>query len=217
MGEKREYAISRYENNVDFIPEFVEGKFEIPFIKPETFDSAITFMPFNLARSMHYKQERYGIHFFIHDYQFTNIWTQREKYKNLLPKFKAVMTPDFSPYYDWPIMVQRWNHYRKHLIGSWMQDIGCKVYPTITWSDERSLEWCFEGEPYKSTVCVSSVGTQKNKDDMILFLRGYDRMMEVLEPETILFYGKIPDECEGNIVPVDTFHERFKKGGDEVD
>lgn len=210
MGENRAYAISTFENNVDFVPEFVEGEFEIPFIKPEPYVET-TYMPFNVARSLQYKRERYGIHFFIHDYQFQNMWVRREKYRNLLPEFKAVMTPDFSPYYDWPIMVQRWNHYRKHLLGAWMQSIGCRVYPTITWSDERSLEWCFDGEPYRSTVCVSNVGMRKNKDNQRLFLIGWDRMMEVLEPETIIFYGTVPKECQGNIVLMEEFTKRFKE------
>ena len=210
MGEKRDYAIERFENNVDFIPEYVEGEFDIPFIKPEPYDEDITFIPFNLASSRRNKAD-VGIHFFLHDYQFQRLWTDREKYRGMLTKFKAVMTPDFSPYYDWPVMVQRWNHYRKHLLGAWMQDIGCKVYPTVTWSDERSLEWCFDGEPYRSTVCVSSVGTQKRPEDKLLFMRGWDRMMEVLEPETILFYGAIPEECEGNIIPIMTFQNRFER------
>ena len=86
MGEKREYAISRYENNVDFIPEYVEGEFDIPHILPETYDGPVTYMPFNIARSLQYKRNRYGIHFFIHDYQFQNLWTQREKYSLKLPR-----------------------------------------------------------------------------------------------------------------------------------
>lgn len=210
MGEKREFAISRYDNNVDFIPEYVEGEFEIPFIKPEPYVEA-EYIPFNCAGTQWYKREDKGIHFFTHDYQFERLWSSREKYREMLMQFKAVLTPDFSPYYDWPIMVQRWNHYRKHLIGAWMQDIGCRVYPTITWSDKRSLEWCFDGEPFRATVCVSSVGTQKRKEDKLLFMRGWDRMMEVLEPETILFYGAIPEECYGNIIPMVEFTKRFKE------
>lgn len=210
MGEKRTFAIEHFDNNVDFIPEYVEGEFEIPFIKPEPYVETV-YMPFNEARSLQYRRDRYGIHFFIHDYQFTSLWNQREKYKNLLPEFMAVMTPDFSPYYDWPIMVQRWNHYRKHLLGSWMQSIGCRVYPTITWSDARSLEWCFDGEPFRSTVCVSNVGMQKNKGNRKLFLDGWFRMMEVLEPETIIFNGKVPGECKGNIVPMKEFTRKFKE------
>lgn len=205
----KENVISRYENNVDFIPEYVEGKFDIPFIKPEKYVET-TFVPFNMAGSI-YKREEVGIHFFIHDFQFQRLWTMREKYKAMLPEFRAVMTPDFSLFTDWPKMVQMWNHYRKHLLGAWMQELGCLVYPTIRWSDESSYEWCFDGEPMGGTVCVGSVGTQGSKETRRLFLSGYEKMMEVLKPETILFYGKIPSECTGNIIPLDTFTSRFKE------
>ena len=210
MGEKRTYAISRFENNVDFIPEFVEGEFDIPFIKPELYVEA-QYIPFNCAGSSWYKREEKGVHFFIHDYQFQGLWNNRERYAEMLKQFKVVLTPDFSPYYDWPVMVQRWNHYRKHLLGAWMQSIGCRVYPTITWSDERSLEWCFDGEPYRATVCVSNVGMQKNPDNRRLFMIGWDRMIEELDPDTIIFYGNPPTECKGNIVLMEEFTKRFKE------
>ena len=217
MSDNRPYAISRYTNNVDFVPEYVDGEFEIPFIKPEPYVEA-EYIPFNFARATRSGRNKKGIHFFLHDYLFENLWVHREKYRALLTEYKVILSPDFSPYMDWPIMVQRWNHYRKHLLGSWMQEIGCRVYPTVTWSDERSLKWCFDGEPTHSTVCVSSVGTMKKKDDKILFMRGYDRMLEVLEPETILFYGNIPKECEGNIVWIEPFYKRaYRKGGNKID
>ena len=218
MSDKRPYAISRYINNVDFTPEYVEGEFEIPLIKPEPYVPVKEYIPFSHASSSVACRKDKGIHFFIHDYLFENLWKSREKYRNLLTQFGAVMTPDFSPYMDWPIMVQRWNHYRKHLLGAWMQDIGCLVYPTITWSDERSLQWCFDGEPFHSTVCVSSVGMMKKKEDRLLFMRGYDRMLDVLEPETIIFYGAVPIECKGNIVEIDPFQKRqYRKGGKKND
>lgn len=218
MSDERPYAISRYINNVDFTPEYVEGAFAIPFIKPEPYVPVDEYIPFNLANTTRAGRDRKGVHFFIHDYLFENLWTRREKYRSLLSSFKVVLSPDFSPYMDWPIMVQRWNHYRKHLIGTWLQDIGCTVYPTITWSDRRSLEWCFDGEPAHSTVCVSSVGMMKRIEDKALFMRGYDRMLEVLEPETILFYGSVPKECDGNIVMIDPFYKRaYRKGGNKND
>ena len=212
MSDNRPYAISRYINNVDFIPEYVEGEFEIPFIQPETYKPVKEYVPFNLASSIRNEQCEKGIHFFIHDYLFENLWTSREKYRDMLKRYKVVLTPDFSPYTDWPIMVQRWNHYRKHLLGAWMQEIGCLVYPTITWTDEKSYAWCFDGEPYRGTVAISSVGMMKKKTSKLMFMRGYDKMMEVLEPETILFYGNIPIECDGNIIPIEVFTKRFKKG-----
>ena len=210
MGEKHQYAIRMFVNNVDFVPEYVEGDFDIPFIKPEKYDEA-AFIPFNEARASQYKRERYGVHFFIHDYQFESLWNRRERFRNMLPEFKAVMTPEYSVYIDWPVMLQMWNHYRKHLIGAWMQSIGCKVYPTITWGNESSYSWCFDGEPFRGTVCVSSVGKYKDKEMRKMFIDGYNRMLEVLEPETIIFHGTIPEECTGNIVPMESFTKRFKE------
>lgn len=216
MSDRRPYAMSRFANNVDYTPEFVEGEFEIPFIKPEVYVPADEYVPFNQARSVRSGREDKGIHFFIHDYLFEGLWSNRKKYEALLKQYRVVLTPDFSPYTDWPIMVQRWNHYRKHLLGAWMQEIGCTVYPTVTWTDEKSYAWCFDGEPWRSTVAVSSVGMMKRKEDYGLFMRGWDKMMEVLEPETILFYGKIPKECDGNIVPIETFQKRrYERHGKE--
>ena len=209
MERKYKYAVGKYENNVDFIPTDVYGPYGIPVIKPEDYTLS-EFVPFSMAKQC-VRKEDHCVHFFLDDYRFTNIWTAREKYRNLLPQFNAVMTPDFSLFTDWPFMVQLWNHYRKHLIGAWMQSIGCKVYPTIAWSDESSYAWCFDGEPKDSTVCVSSVGTQMNKRSKYLFRKGYDKMLEVIEPNTILFYGQIPNGCEGNIVPIIPYQNKFKE------
>lgn len=207
MAEK--YAIAHYENNVDFVPEFVDGPFEIPYIRPEKYDP-VEWVSFKEAKGIG-KCKPYGIHFYLSDYVFQNIWSNREKYRHMFKRFGAVMTPGFSMYTDWPKMVQMWNHYRRHLIGAWMQEIGCKVYPTILWSDEESWDWCFDGEPQHSTVCVSSVGTQKNREARRLFLAGYEAMMYVLKPETILFYGNVPKECKGNIVHIEPFQEKFRE------
>ena len=215
MSDRRQYAMEQFANNVDFVPELVEGPYQIPFIKPEPYVPA-EYIPFNEAGSAWYNRGEKGIHFFIHDYHFERLWNNKEKYAGMLKQFNAVLSPDFSPYIDWPFMVQIWNHYRKHLLGAWMQSIGCRVYPTVTWTDESSYRWCFDGEPYRATVAISSVGMMKRKEDKLLFMRGYDKMMEVLKPETILFYGSIPNECEGNIVPRETFqHRRYDRHGKE--
>jgi hypothetical protein len=105
-----------------------------------------------------------------------------------------------------------WNHYRKHYVGAVLQDAGITVYPTIAWSDEHSFDWCFDGEPVGGTVAVSSVGTLKNQDTKRLFLSGYSEMVRRLKPETVIFYGDVPPECDGgNIVRLEHFQTRFDK------
>lgn len=121
------------------------------------------------------------------------------------------MTPDFSTYTDFPKAIQIYNHYRKHWIGAYLQENGIKVIPTISWSTEDSFEWCFDGEPEGGTVAVSSVGCMNGESKKVLFLKGYQAMMEKLHPESIIFHGKVPKECMGNIVRVKAFQEKFRE------
>ena len=46
-----------------------------------------------------------------------------------------------------PFAMQIYNQYRKHWLAAYWQLNGITVYPTISWSDENSYEWCFDGEP----------------------------------------------------------------------
>ena len=60
-------------------------------------------------------------------------------------------------------------------------------------------------------MAVSSVGVMNSKEKKALFLSGYEEMVRRLSPETIIFYGTVPDECMGNIVRVRAFTERFNE------
>lgn len=204
------YAETRFMNNVncDIFFEGV-GEYGIPEIFPEAFIQC-EFIPFSEMKTCKTPYGK-GIHFFIDDYRFERVWHNWRKYANELSRFQAVMTPDFSMYTDFPIAVQIWNHYRKHFIGAYLQNLGIRVYPTICWSDEKSFDFCFDGEPVNSCVCVSSVGTQKTDDKKRKFLFGYDAMLERLQPETVIFYGDVPRECRGNICRIKPFQEKFKE------
>lgn len=36
-------------------------------------------------------------------------------------------------------------------------------------------------------------------------------MLKQLRPETVIFYGSVPSECKGNIIPVVAFQDKFKE------
>ena len=118
---------------------------------------------------------------------------------------------DFSTYTDMPLAMQIYNHYRKHWLAAYWQLHGMTVYPTISWSDERSYDWCLDGEPVGGIVAVSSVGTQQSKESKRLFLRGYEEMMKRLNPSWVIFYGKVPQECDWNIIRVPPFVEQVRE------
>lgn len=185
------------------------GPFGIPELDPTRYEET-SFIPFNHAKTEK-RPEGKGVHFFIDDYQFLRLWRDPDRYIPMLRRFRFVMTPDFSAYADYPVAVRIWNHYRKHWLGAYMRENGIDVIPTISWSDEDSFAWCFDGEPVGGVVAVSSVGTQKSEKEKELFLKGYVEMTRRLEPETIVFHGGVPEGCAGNVVKIEAFQEKFRK------
>lgn len=186
------------------------GEYGIPIIEKTDFKSH-NFIPFNFAMTEKQKENK-SVHFFIDDYQFERIWKNPDRYIPILKKFNQVMSPDFSTYTDYPKALQIYNHYRKHWLGAYMQMNGIDVIPTISWSDKDSFEWCFDGEPDNGTVAISSVGCMDNENSKKLFIDGYNEMIKRLKPKTIIFYGKVPKQCEGNIVKIKSFQEKFNGG-----
>lgn len=193
------------------------GKYNIPQIEPEDEYPAGEFIPVNY----HYTEKNPNsktVHFFVDDYQFVRYWNTPNKYIPKLSQFRSVCAPDFSMYTDMPLAMQIYNHYRKHWLAAYWQINGLTVYPTISWSDEASYDWCFDGEPISSIVAVSSVGTQNNKEGKRLFLRGYEEMMKRLEPKWVIFYGKVPEECDWNVIRVPPHYDEIvkRRGENEV-
>lgn len=189
------------------------GKYEVPPILPsdELVDWAnANWLGCNYMRGCE-DPEDHVLHFFVDDYQFNRFWTDPDRYIPKLKRFKAVCSPDFSTYIDFPMAIQIYNHYRKHWLAAYWQANGVNVIPTISWSDSRSFEWCFDGEPTHTTVAISSVGTQMGGKTKKLFLDGYNEMIRRLEPKEIVVMGILPPECEGPIISIDAFQERFKK------
>ena len=170
--------------------------------------SGLDWLPFNCAKTDKHRSA-HGIHFFVDDYLFERVWNDPARYALLLSDFRAVMTPDFSLFTDYPLPVQIYNHWRKHLLGAYWQSRGIMVLPSICWSDEASFDWCFDGEPVGGTVAVSSVGTQKNPEARKLFALGYGEMMERLKPSKVIFFGDVPEGCEGNIERHASYHSRL--------
>lgn len=185
------------------------GEYRIPVIAPENY-AGCEWIGFNYINSEPDKEKK-GIHFFLDDYQFIRLWTDPDKYMDKLRQFAYVMSPDFSMYTDFPKALQIYNHYRKHWLAAYWQEHGIKVIPTICWSGRESFGWCFDGEPMHSTVAISSVGTQNSTERKRKFLEGYEEMVRRLEPAQIIFYGRVPEECKGNIVRVKAFSEKWNE------
>lgn len=187
------------------------GKYQIPQIKPEQIEvRKLEWIPFNYALTAKNKGNK-GVHFYLDDYQFTRLWNQPDRYISLLQQFGAVCTPDFSQYTEMPMAMRIYNHYRKHWLGAYWQMHGVHVIPTICWSTPDSYEWCFNGEPENSIIPISSVGTQVQKESKSLFAQGCREAIKQLDPKEILWYGKVPEEFDWNVVRVEPHYKEVER------
>ena len=189
------------------IHNLVYGRFELtneygfPNMYPVHIDNLqdIPLQGFNYALKEQHP-ENIGVHFFLHDYQFERVWKYPDRYTECLSKFAFVLSPDFSPYADTPKAIKVFNIYRKMWCGRYWQEHGLKVIPTITWGNDEDLEWCLEGVPKHSTIAISTMGEGRWANFNSL-KSNWHRILDRLEPETILLYGKdLSNELEGNIL-----------------
>lgn len=134
-----------------------------------------------------------GVHFYIDDSYFEQVWSNPERYVGLLSKFACIIMPDFSVYNDVALPVQHWNIYRSRLLGMYWQSQGIKVIPTIPFGGYELNCYATLGLPINSIVAVSTVGSIKNRNKRLAFQAGLDVIWCRLHPKTILVYGDIAE------------------------
>lgn len=176
-------------------------------------------IPFNKARKA--ADKRQWVHFYIHDYEFQCIWNNPKQYLNMFKQYKSVITPDFSLYKDLPLTMQIWNTYRNRAIGYWLQSQGINIIPNVRWGDERTYEFAFEGLHKGGTVAVSTYGCIKNRTDRRYFQNGLEKVVQALEPDTIVVYSYTPDKIflpykqeDINIVAFDNYVDTVRKAAE---
>ena len=154
-----------------------------------------------------------AVHFYLDDYQFERVWRIPEKYIKILRKFDYVFTPDFSLYMDMPKAQQIYNIYRSRLLGAYWQSRGINVIPTLSWSDEQSFDFVFDGLRKGGTVTISTVGVIKDKETRELWIKGANEAIKRLEPKSVIVYGT-PIEFDSRDTEVINFKntntERFR-------
>ena len=169
---------------------------QMPIIKNDNFIPS-KLIGFNYAKTS--KEKNVGIHFYLDDYQFERLWNKPEEYVDILKQYECILSPDFSLYMDMPMPMKIWNIYRSRLIGQYYQSQGIKVIPTLSWAEEETFEFCFEGIPKGSIVSISTIGVKKNKEALKIWKTGVDELIKRIEPSTILIYGGKLDYDYGDI------------------
>ena len=123
--------------------------------------------------------------FFLRDEKFEHVCHRPWEYVYKLSQYKQVLTPDLSCFIDMPIEEQWMNTYQSHLAGSFWQHCGLIVVPTVSWSDERSYGFCFDGLEKGSIVAVSTIGTGSSRH---YFMAGFRELCRIVEPQAVICY-----------------------------
>lgn len=137
-----------------------------------------------------------GVHFFAEDRDIEVVWNTPHKPLDYLSQFKSVLTPDFSLYRDWPMVMQMWNVYRARWVGCFWQSKGFSVIPTISWSTQASWEFAFEGVATGSLVAVSAIGIKRHDlTQVLMFTEGFKEMVEHIDPCGVIVSGALLEGC----------------------
>ncbi len=199
--------------NIDdgFSPELVvnanfDGFLEIPVIKPPK-EIIIPERIIPFSKRNRSKDSSEFIHFYEYDENFGQIVKDTKKYLKELKKFKGIITPDFSVYYDSPIYAQIGNIARNRMIGHIFQEHGFYVIPNVRWGDERTYtitekckeKFAFLGLLKHSIVSIGTYGCCKTKEEKTHLRNGLLAMLYELEPIVVLVYGAMPDSIFGDL------------------
>lgn len=182
------------------------GLLEIPLIKkPEEFIIPKSMIPFSERNKSEHFEE--FVCFYEHDIRFRDILTATKEQITSLNKFKGVISPDCSLYYDMPLVLQMTNTYLNRQIGHYLQTQGIYVIPNVRWGDERSytritpdadeLPFAFLGLEKHGIYSIGTYGCCKTAEYKHHLREGLRSFIKEIEPEIILVYGAMSDSIFG--------------------
>lgn len=192
-----------------FNPELVKsaifsGLLEIPVIKREKEliipNSMIPFSERNKS-----KTHDEFICFYEHDIRFRKILTATKEQLESLKKYKGVISPDCSLYFDLPLVLQMTNTYLNRQIGHYLQTQGIYVIPNVRWGDERSyqriipteLPFAFLGLEKHGIYSLGTYGCCKTAEYKHHLREGLRSFITEIKPEILLIYGGMPEGIFG--------------------
>lgn len=182
------------------------GKYDMPFIRKQNLDlSNVNLIACTNTIPDDEEYFDFGVHFFTDDCEFGNPYENPEKSYPIYSQYRFCCTPDYSVYGEMPIWRKIESVAHNRWCGAWWQSKGMKVVPTISWDKYTSFDYCFEGVEEKSPVAVATYACRQEKNR---FLRGFDAMLERINPEAVICYGTPFAEMRGNIIPVPICHPR---------
>jgi hypothetical protein len=134
------------------------------------------------------------LHFFTDDDSQRFAVVNPLKWVGRLSNAAAVISPDLSLYAEYPQCIRRVHTIMNRTAGAVWQQRGLNVITNVRWNDPADFDYCFDGVPPRSQVAVSSVTMLRNRANRMNLVRGFETMLDRLQPSSVIWHGGIPRE-----------------------
>lgn len=179
------------------------GAMDIPVIeRPAKIVIPDSLVPFSERKNV--SGYNAAICFYENDKKFYDVFTSPERYVEEFRKYQAVISPDFSMYWDDPFTIQMNTLFLNRALGSYWQRRGVNVIPNVRWGSDKTYTQsvcreipAFQGIEKHGIIAVGSYGCIKDREKRYHFEAGFEAMMMMLKPEVVLVYGAMPDYVFG--------------------
>jgi hypothetical protein len=190
-----------------------EGHFQMPKAQPVNVNEFPQFyIPYsNLRKGM---PVHIGVHFFIHDFLFGNVWNNLKKVLLELKKYDLVISTDDSVFMDTPLFDNMRVVFKNRAFTAVGQKLGVNVIPCFSCGDPKYIEYYCDGLPEGGCIAVSAMGTNRKRSVTKIFKYCVHEMCERKHPETLLVYGSNADlGLNIPVIHIPTFVEDLRKRG----
>ncbi len=184
------------------------GKYGMPLIRKQNIDlDKIELWNFTKAKSNDEENKHKTIHFFTYDWHFDSVYEKPEMVMEKLNQYYALLSPEFSLYWDMPKALQIYSTFKNRWCGAFWQKQGMRVIPTVCCAGEESYDFCFDGIEQGSVVAVSTYRREQYKNE---FMKSYNKMLEVIKPSVVICYGDPFPGMQGKLKVISPFnHEEL--------
>ena len=157
MFEYTEYELQKRRHKQKLVRnEFkTVGNYQIPLIRKQEIDlDTISLISFSDTKQDDKENAYKTVHFFTYDWLFEKVYDKASESVEKLKQYYALLSPDFSMFTDMPKALQINSVFKNRWCGAYWQSLGLRVIPTISWGDESSFDFCFDGVEEGATVAV---------------------------------------------------------------
>ena len=116
------------------------GKYGMPVIKKQEIDlDKIDLWNYTKAKLNDEENKDKTIHFFTYDWHFDMVYDKPEVAMEKLDHYYALLTPEFSLYWDMPKALQIYSTFKNRWCGAYWQKMGKLVIPSICCAGKRVM------------------------------------------------------------------------------